>query len=160
MSRAANDNRKKHKIGNVTALVMVMLAVLFDIAQFGATFLHVVPAIGNAAAIVIAWFIAILSISTFALWFALSGVNYISGRGAGRRMLIALSAVIVELVPIIDALPGITIGVIGIIIESRISDAQRSTAPLSRIQRVPQIRRGAPPRPANNNTAPAQEEAA
>jgi hypothetical protein len=152
MARAPQPPQKQ-TIGMIVAVLMVMLALLFDAAQFLATFLHILPVVGNAAAVVFAWFITILATSIFAVWFALHDISYASGRGAGRRMLIALSAVVIELIPIIDALPAITIGVIGIIIESRIQDAQKAIAPKARPIRS---RYTPPPVAANDNVEEGQ----
>jgi hypothetical protein len=143
----------------MAAALMVSFALLFDAAQFLATFLHILPVVGNAAALVFAWFITILAASVFGVWFALHGISYATGRGAGRRMLIALSAVIIELLPIIDALPAITVGVIGIIIESRIQDAQKKVLPVPQPRPV-RPRYTPPPIAANDNAEEEQRYAA
>lgn len=118
----AAPQKQKRKIGNVTAAFMIGAAILFDALQFLVTFLHLIPAVGNAAAVALAWFITVLATATFGVWFALVGVNYFTGKGAGKRFLIVLSATVVELVPIIDAVPAITLGVVFLILQTRLEE--------------------------------------
>lgn len=118
----ANQKVRAPRIGTTTAAVMIFFAVLLDAIQFIATFLNIIPGLGVA----VNWFIAIFAAIAFGLWFTLSGINYFSGKQAARKTLIAFSSVIIELLPIIDALPAITSGVVLMIVVSRIEDAEKN----------------------------------
>lgn len=98
---------------------MGMTAVLFDLLQFLFTlFVFTIP---------LAWLSSMFAVVLFWLWFLVLGVSYMSGRKAGLKMATALSAVIVELVPVVQALPGTLVGVIGVIVISRLEDVADAT---------------------------------
>ena len=115
---------KKPRISAIIAGMMVCMAVLFDALQFFATFLNIVPGLGIA----VCWFLALFATVAFGVWFALSGVNYFTGKQAARKALVAISTVVVEFIPIIDALSAITSGVVLMILFSRLEDAEGSVA--------------------------------
>lgn len=114
---AANDNARKARIGTLLALLMITVAVIFDGVQFVATFLHVIPVVGNAAAFIVTWYVGIVAQFIFFLWFTLLGAS--TNRNLGLRMLVYISTFVSELVPLINALPAITLGVIALILLSR-----------------------------------------
>jgi len=114
--------RHKARIGNVNAGLMVGAALLFDLLQFVFSFFHIIPVVGNAVALIVAWYIAAFALVVFGVWFALCGVNYFTGKRSAQKLLTAFSAVIIELVPFVNALPAITGGVIAMIIATRIED--------------------------------------
>ncbi len=106
---------KEHRVGNGAAGAMLALALVID----GLQFILTLSVVGSIVASVI----AAISAFCFWLWFALLGVKYL-GQNGSRKMFIALAASVAELVPFINALPATTIGVLGIIIDSRIEDAR------------------------------------
>lgn len=108
---------KKRTIGNITAGLMIATALLFDGIQALLTM--------SVFLLPFAYFFTFLGWIIFFLWFAILGVRY-AGDG-GRKLLAAFASVIVELTPVISALPGITAGVIGIIVQTRIEDARRTS---------------------------------
>lgn len=108
------------RIPLIIFILMVSLAVLFDVLQFFASFLTVVAGIG----IVLCWFIAIVATISFGLWFKLLGVDYFGGKQAARKALTAISSVVVELMPLIDDLPAITAGVVLMFLFSRAEDIE------------------------------------
>jgi hypothetical protein len=96
---------------------MVAVAIGFDVAQL---FLDG-TLIGSIGAPVIDFMAA----TCFFIWFAVLGVNY-SGKNGATKMLISLASFIVELIPIIDALPAITFGVAALIVQTRLEDDPRA----------------------------------
>lgn len=105
----------KQRIGNVTAFLMISMAVIFDAVQF---LLNFIPGLGQIAGL----FITFLTATIFGLWFLLLGVSYFGGKKAGLKMTAAFGSVITELVPIVSALPAITMGVVVIIIATWAED--------------------------------------
>lgn len=128
--KAANDNRppseKKQTIGTFTAMALVGVAILFDGLQIIATFLHIlpIPLVATALATLIPFYISIVAQMIFFMWFALLGVNANAGnRVFSKRFFIAMGTFIAEFVPLINALPVITVSVISLIAVSRAEDA-------------------------------------
>ena len=107
---------KKHTVGNVTAGLMLAAALLFDGLQFLLTL--------SVLLLPLSLFLTFLSMTMFFLWFALLGVKY-TGSGGGRKLLVMLAASVAELVPVVNALPAVTAGVVGVIVQTRIEDARR-----------------------------------
>lgn len=69
-------------------------------------------------------FFTFLAAAGFGIWFALCGVKYTSG--GGKKLLTGLAATVTELVPVINAIPATSAGVIAIIVQTRIEDARAS----------------------------------
>lgn len=109
-----------YRIHTIMAGLMIGLAVLAD----GIQFLLTLTVIGSIAAIFVSAFVWIV----FLIWFAVCGVSYFD-RGGAVRGLILISSVITELVPLINALPATTLGVVALIIHSRIEDRKRNNIP-------------------------------
>lgn len=108
---------KKQRISTLTAMLMIALAIFFDLLQIAGSFF--IPLLGLG--LVICWAVSFISFVTFGLWFAFQGVNP-GDKNFAVRMLIYMSSVIVELTPFIDALPAITLGVIALIVLTRAED--------------------------------------
>ena len=131
----------EYRISTMTWIFMTSVAVVFDLLQILVTLLAVVLA--PLAVLTIPITGAALCI--FWLWFMINGVSYLSGNKMGLKLTSALSSSIVELVPVLSALPGVTIGVTGVIIASRIEDAEKAKAAAKKAaQSRPNV-------PANNN---------
>lgn len=113
LKSSVGQEARPHRIGNVTAFFIIATAVLFDAAQF---FLNFIPVLGQVAGL----FITFLAISIFGVWFLLLGVNYFSGKKAGLKMIASLGSVIAELVPLFSAFPAMTLGVVVVIIATRL----------------------------------------
>lgn len=108
----------EYRVSNTTAGFIIAVALLCDGAQF---LLNFIPAIGQ----MLSWLITFSALAVFALWFALLGISYFSGKKASSKVLSLLSATVVEMVPIINAVPAITMGVIGVIVASRAEDVEK-----------------------------------
>ena len=103
---------KKHTIGNVTAGLMIVLAALFDGVQFLLNF--------TVLLLPLSLFLTFCATILFGLWFALAGVKY--DQAAGRKLLIMIGTVVAELAPIINTIPAISAGVIGMVVQTRLED--------------------------------------
>ncbi|MBP9816535.1 MAG: hypothetical protein KBD05_00695 [Candidatus Pacebacteria bacterium] len=68
----------------------------------------------SALAMMIPFWIGILSQIVFGVWFALLGKSY--KRNFATRIMIHMSMFVTELLPLINALPGITLGVVALIL--------------------------------------------
>jgi hypothetical protein len=100
---------ERHRISNVMAILLIGTAALIDGAQFIVSFIPVID-------IVLDWFLAVIAGGIFGMWFALLGVNYFGGRNALAKIGTVVAAVGIELVPVLDALPAITAGVVTLIL--------------------------------------------
>lgn len=106
---------KKYTIGNVTAVLMIGTAALFDGIQFLLDLtVFLLP---------LSMFLTICSTIIFFLWFALAGVRF--NQAAGRKLLIMIAMTVTELAPVINAIPAISAGVIGMVLQTRFEDAKR-----------------------------------
>ncbi len=103
-----------HKISNVEAGFMIAVALILD----GIQFLFTLFVITSFFSILV----TVLAICIFGVWFAIHRVNYFSGRKTGAKILSVFGSMFVELVPLIDGLPAITAGVIGIIVSTRLEE--------------------------------------
>lgn len=116
------EARKKPRVGDFTAGLLICFALLCDLIQFVLSFLHVVPIAGNALAFVLVLFVTIIAYISLGLWFALLGINYFTGKKAALKVLTMLATIGIELIPLVDALPAITAGTIVMVLVSRLED--------------------------------------
>lgn len=121
------DEEQKEKppqrIGYVMAILLLLFAGFGDAIQFVVSFFHVIPVAGNALAIVLAWFIAIVMTAALWIWFLLLGV-FKKGKQALIKILVGIGGAALEFIPIIDALPGFTGSVIATILLTWYEDGQ------------------------------------
>lgn len=123
-SQVSKGETKRH-ISKPVAGIMVTAAVIIDCAQFA---INLVPVLGQFFGLMLS-FIGFVS---FLVWFALLGVNFFTGRKAGLKMMAGFGATIVELVPLVQALPALTMGVAVTIIASWLEDAEDKEAALKK----------------------------
>lgn len=114
----------KVHINNLTAFFMLAVAALIEGVQFALSFLHVLPVVGTALALVLTIYLGIVaSWFIFPLWYALCGVS--ANRWfAILRFLAFLIPAVGECMPFINALPLITTSVVINIVLSRRADAK------------------------------------
>lgn len=126
------------RISNLVAGLMLGTALIFD----GLQVLLTLTVVGSVASPLITF----AAVSMFALWFLIYGINYIGGRKAGIKLASTVGATVAELVPLINGLPAITLGVLGVIYASRKEDkenaeaAQKAAVKRQEEERVRQIR--------------------
>lgn len=107
---------RKHTIGNLSAGLMIGTAAILDGVQFLLNFtVFLLP---------LSIFLTFCSTIMFGLWFALAGVKY--NQAAGRKLLIMIAMTVTELAPVINTIPAITAGVIGMIVQTRLEDLRAS----------------------------------
>ncbi len=99
---------------------MIIIAILFD----GIQFLLTLTGVGIILAIPIGWFAEI----SFTLWYFLIGAISITGKSSGLKTFSILGSAVIESVGLVDDLPGITAGVVGVIVSTRIEDKSRKPA--------------------------------
>lgn len=115
---AEDPEKITYRVSFVTAFFMLALAAIIDLIQF----------LLNLTVILIplTWLFTALAAITFAIWFLIVGVSYFSGKRAGLKMVASVGSVVAEFVPVINALPAVTTGVVLVIIVSRIEDWERA----------------------------------
>ena len=123
------------RIGNFSAALWLGLAVIFDGVQFLVSFFHVIPYAGNAIAFVVTTFISLAAWILFSICFALfHRVNYFSGKKAALKLLAVFGSVVIEIIPLLNALPAITSGVLLIIVATRIEDTVGDEKSLTKVK--------------------------
>ena len=128
------EGEKKVRIGNIGAISVVVFAALFDFIQFLCTLL--------VATILLAPFGIVFSLMAaivayvglfFIFKFAFKGVKVFGGKSGYIKILAAFGALVVELIPFIQALPGITMFALTIVIAVRIEDTLGDAKSLERL---------------------------
>lgn len=129
---------KKYTIGNVTAGLMIVLAVIVDGLQILLTL--------TVLLIPLSFLLTFFSVVGFSVWFFMLGAY--KGRGAGKKVLTSLAASVFEIVPVLNAFPAATAGVVINIILSRVDDLKKRVgedpkkiAALARLRRMQDARR-------------------
>lgn len=110
----------KQEIGIITSIALVGVALIFDGIQALLTL--------SVFLIPVAWFMSALAWIIFLLWFLYLGVSYFD-KGGALRLLTALAAIVTELLPIINALPGLTIGVVALIVQHNLAVKREERRP-------------------------------
>jgi hypothetical protein len=129
---------KKYTIGNVTAGLMIVLALIVDGLQILLTL--------TVLLIPLSLLLTFFSVVGFSIWFFLLGAY--KGKGAEKKVLTSLAASVVEIVPVLSAIPAATAGVVINIVLSRMDDLKRrigddpkKTVALARLRRMQVARR-------------------
>jgi hypothetical protein len=115
------------------AILMVGVALIFDAIQFVLLYFNALLGAGTVIDFVVSSVVTFWASAIFWVWFKWKGVNYFD-KNAAKKMLIMFGSFIVELVPLLDAIPAITAGVIALIIQTRIEDTQKTQASTSEVQ--------------------------
>lgn len=101
------------RIGNISAGLMISVALIFDAIQTILTFIGI--------GIIVGPFISLWSFLTFFTWFKIKGVTFID-RAGGKKVAAWAGTFLLEAIPGLNSLPGITIATIATIIFTRIED--------------------------------------
>lgn len=102
-------------------MFMLLVALIGDMFQFLLNLADIIPVLGFAISL-LAILVTFFEMCIFGVWFAIMGINYFSGKKSGMKTLSAFGSLAIEAIPLLDALPGITMGVLGIIISSRLEE--------------------------------------
>lgn len=116
----ADTGKIKYRIPMVQAGVAVGICMLIDALQF---FLDLTGVFAIAAS-----FGGFVVEGSLMLWFMWKGISYTSGKKALSKFFTVAGTWIVEIIPIVDALPMLTIGTILIIRASRAEDKLASNS--------------------------------
>lgn len=93
-------NSGERRITKSTAGMMVIVALLFDLIEI---LLNLVPFLGW----ILIWLMDMLVWLTFFLWFKVRGVGFSSKRSLSLGL-----GLLIEIIPVVDILPGWTLAVI------------------------------------------------
>lgn len=96
------------KISNTMAVLLVTVAACFDGGQALSDFLHLIPVLGNILAFVINEGLNLLAIFSFYIWLKMLDVSFVDP----KRALRFFGAFLGETIPVIDALPLWTTGIV------------------------------------------------
>lgn len=105
---------------------LIITALIFDLFQFFAS----MAAIVLMPLIVLSWFVSMFAFITFLVWFKLCGVNYLD-RNAATKLFISIASLVTELLPLVNMLPAITLGVLSLIAVSRMEDGKNGLTKLA-----------------------------
>jgi len=105
----------KRPLGMIAASGLIAAAVITDILQSLVDLLVFIPAVGIILSFVLGVIIDISAMIIFGMWFSILGVSLV-----GRYPLGFLGTSILEIIPLLNILPGWTMFVTLIIIEERI----------------------------------------
>ncbi len=122
----------RQRIGSSATFFLLLTAILFDGIQFLAFF---IPGVN----IVVEFLVTTVALVVFGIWFAILGVNYFSGSNLGTKVAAMFGGTVIELVPLLDALPGITLSVWGIIWATKKEDAAKREEYSKKLEEVRQI---------------------
>ena len=104
---------ERHRIGKLEGVSMVSIALLFDGLQALFTFLLI--------GLLVNWIFTFLAWLLFYIWFRINDVGFFD---TGVRKLITLFAsVLIELIPGVNAIPAITLGLVILLIIVNSEDA-------------------------------------
>ncbi|MES2225500.1 MAG: hypothetical protein V4480_01690 [Patescibacteria group bacterium] len=119
--------KASYKVPLVVAGFLVGIAFILDCFQF----LLDLTVLGAP----FAFLVGFLASCFFFVAFGVMRVNFFAGRHAGIIIATAFISLVIELVPFLDALPGITIGVITVIYYSRKRDEEEAVIKAEKAQR-------------------------
>lgn len=116
------DEQAEPKEARVSILMgglMVGVAILFDIIQALLDLLGgLIPPL-----LIIPWFMSGVAFIVFFIWFKLLDVNYLD-RNAAVKLLTMLVSAAAELIPFINMIPALTLGVVALVTISRFEDGK------------------------------------
>lgn len=114
-------NDEHSRIKNIEAGFMIAIAIFADALQALTKLLHFIPFAGNLMAVISGWFISFCAGFGFTLWFKLKKINILDKKAAIR-----MSSMLIEIIPILNVLPGWTIYVSNVIAYTRTMDLKKA----------------------------------
>ena len=123
------EQKKKHKISVITGGLMIGVAIFYDLLQVGVNLLHGIPILGNIAALLGGFLVTIWAWLTFYLWFKLNGVGFLNP----KRAFALNGGFLIELIPVVNALPAWTLAVSLLIATTRAEELLEKAGPLGAI---------------------------
>ncbi|HEY0011042.1 MAG TPA: hypothetical protein VGB97_04020 [Candidatus Paceibacterota bacterium] len=110
-----------YRVGTASAISLLTVELFLDGVQFLINLIPVLGQVINLGVTFIGIFIASLWLFIFC-----DGVNYFTGKKAGLKVLGIMTGTVLELVPIVNALPALTLGVALVIIGTRMEDREKA----------------------------------
>lgn len=110
----------KYRVSGITYAFMVAFAVVCDGIQIILTL--------TGLLILVADLVTFMAGVGYWLWFKILGVKYASGKKARTKIITAASSIVVEAVPLLSALPMLTVGVVSMANASRAEDREAANA--------------------------------
>ena len=102
--------KKKQRINAVTAGFMITVALLYDGVQFALVWIGI--------GFLVNWLISVCAWLTFFFWFKSKGVSY----AKPKNVLTAGVALLLEIIPVLNALPALTLSVLALIVITKSED--------------------------------------
>jgi glycopeptide antibiotics resistance protein len=96
--------QEKKGLNNTTIVLMICVAIFFDVLQALLTFIFM------------GWVVGIFAFLTFYLWFKLRGLSFMKP----KRLLTFGGASLIEIIPFLSALPAWTAAIIVLALDSKI----------------------------------------
>jgi hypothetical protein len=124
----------RNRISNGVALLLISFAVTIDGLEFFLTFL---PLLGQAINLLL----SVFAFCALGLWFALLGVNYFGGKKAGLKAATLFAVPVIEMVPLVSALPALTAGVVILIMATWSEDRGISASTRRQASKIASIAR-------------------
>lgn len=98
------EEKQEGGLGNSTIIFMMTVAIFFDVMQWLLAF------------ILMDWLVSIFAYLTFFLWFKIKGISFMKP----RRLLVAGTSFILEIIPFVAALPALTGAVVITALDAKI----------------------------------------
>ena len=117
MSKKADKPKVAYRISMITGVLMVAVAVIYDLAQGLLTFLGI--------GFLVNWIITLWANLTFWLWFTLHGISFWNGKRFG----VAGISNVIEWIPGLSLLPACSAGVLLIWLNTRAEDVLAQVSP-------------------------------
>ncbi len=95
---------KEQGLGNPTIIFMFVVAIFFDVTQWLLAFIFM------------DWLVSIFAYLTFFLWFKLKGISFMKP----KRLVVAGTSFLLEIIPFVAALPALTGAVVITALDSKI----------------------------------------
>lgn len=107
------DEEKENQLTKITIGLLMVVALFYDLVQFAVNY---IPVIGQVASALV----AIFAFCHFFLWFKMHGVSFTGI----KKTLTMGGGFLIEVIPVLNMLPGWMVAVAGTIILSRVPVAQ------------------------------------
>lgn len=128
----------KARIGNLGAIGLISLALLFDGAQAVFGLVSFIPVIGLPIGLAIGFVIDVCAYAFLLIFIKVffTRVKVIGGRNAALKLIALFSSIVIEILPLISIIPAITAWVLTLFIATRIEDTFGGEKEIKRFAKV------------------------
>ncbi len=121
----SQPQQKKHTISSQAGAILIVIALLFDVLQAAVQYANALPVIGTIAVVI---FTTLLNVWAYlTIWFAFKLVAPEISFMKPKRALALNGGLLIELIPILNALPAWTLATVVIIMTTRGEEALVNT---------------------------------